>query len=413
MCAPIQFDKNELNELSIFIPKNVVVEFKGENKLRASESPMNITADEFYLIMTSISKEELFVSIKEIAAIRAPSGLENARAKKFIDLMKKYISADQIDQDPLGNVIIRIPSKRENAPKIMIVGHIDEIGATVLKIKEDGRLLFQKRGGFETRWLISKRVYIYTLQGKWVQGVVLGRTIHAMPPGEREKALPDMNSLEIFLGADSAAEIKELGIHVGAPIVFEGYTDYLNADLNKDLIISNSLDNILSLAAFLELAARIGKENPYGAEIILVAAVREEIGREGSAIIAEKIRPNVCIGIDFGTAETAKNAIDSGATLKGGPIIVWAEEQGLGVFDYNLAKQFVEAADLKSIPYQHGLMTFYGSDAGIIQKKLGIPSVLIAPPLFAGHNVPEIASLTEIYRCTDLIIAWLDYKYSR
>ena len=253
---------------------------KGGFYLSAPNSLSNITSNELYLTMTTILKEDLFDFVKEMAAIRAPSGLENARVKKFIDLMKKYVSANQIDHDSLGNVIIRIPSKLDTALKIMIVGHIDEIGATVLKIKEDGRLLFQKRGGFETRWLISKRVFIYTLQGKWVQGVVLGRTIHAMPPGEREKALPDMNSLEIFLGADSAAEIKELGIHVGAPIVFEGYTDYLNADLNKDLIISNSLDNILSLAAFLVLAARIGKENPYGVELVLVAAVREEIGRE-------------------------------------------------------------------------------------------------------------------------------------
>ena len=57
--------------------------------------------------------------------------------------------------------------------------------------------------------------------------------------------------------------------------------------------------------------------------------------------------------------------------------------------------------------YQNGVFMYYGSDAGVIQSNLGVPSLLIAPPMLAGHNVPEVIALSEIYHCVDLLDAWL------
>jgi putative aminopeptidase FrvX len=362
--------------------------------------------------------DQLLGYLKELAEIRAPSGLEAARASLFRKQISEFVNPEYITNDAYGNIVIRIPSGGStdaNSKKIMFVGHLDEIGGTVQKILPNGRILFQKRGGFESRWLISQTVQILALSGIYHTGVIMGRTVHAIPEDLRGKPVPPVHELEIYIGAETADAVLKAGIHVGAPIVFGGGTKLLNPAIDPDLVVSNSLDDLAAMLIFLEFADRIkanALKNPFPVEIILVAATREEIGREGSLLAAREIKPSVCIGIDFGTVEPAKGAIDCGSTLKGGPMIVWTESSGRGVFDYNLAKEFTQAGTQAKLPFQHGVMEFYGSDAGIIQSQLGIPSILIAPPLSMGHNVPEIMALSEIGKTVDLIWAWLSQNYA-
>jgi endoglucanase len=369
--------------------------------------------------MNELRQNALVKYLTELAQIRAPSGLEEKRALHFMAQMKQFLPNNVITQDRIGNVIIRIsgepPDSQHSIKKIMLVGHLDEIGATVQKILPNGRILLQKRGGIEPRWLVSEKVNILALDGNYEQGIVLGRTIHAIPPETRTKPLPNINELEVYLGANSAKEIEEAGIHVGAPVVFGGETSLLNPNIDPDLIMSNSLDDLAAMLVMLEIAARLREKKftiPKGIELFLVAATREEIGREGSLIAARQIQPDYCIGIDFGTIDDSTGSIGCGGSLKGGPMIVWTESQGSGVFHYPLAKSFVDAATQEELPFQHGVMEYYGSDAGIIQKELGIPSILIAPPLMMGHNVPEIMSLGEIGKCADLILAWIRHDFT-
>ena len=361
-----------------------------------------------------LTKDDHFDIIKELAAIRAPAGLEDKRAEKFIELAKKYIPDINVIKDKRGNAIIKIKSSLEGEKdypheKIAIFGHLDEIGATVARLNPEGTLSIQKRGGIEARHFLAKRVQIYTLNDRWVNGVVMGRTIHAVPAENRESKA-QLENLQIFVGAADKKDLENMGIHVGAPVVFTGYTEYLNESINKDIVISNSLDNIGSLAIIIDLAAKLNN-HPLNAEIVLVATVREEVGREGALHFARDYKPNIAIAIDFGVVEKGPNTYDCGGALNQGPFIVWTESSGREIFDYKLTREFVKVAEDKLIQFQHGVFEHYGSDSGLIQKELGIPSVLIAFPMLMGHNVPEIMALSEIEKASRLIHAWIDYKY--
>jgi putative aminopeptidase FrvX len=366
---------------------------------------------------------DLYSFIQDLAKIHAPSGLEEARAQCFINYMKQFIVEDWLSRDNLGNVIIKIPPSSTSStlkgktnsankiPRILLIAHLDEIGGTIYKIQKNGRLLFTKRGGYEVRWLISHQVQILTLKGDWINGIILGRTPHAIPSEARTKVAPNVQELEIYIGAESDEQAKKIGIHSGAPFVFENKTMYLNPLLDPDLVVSNSFDDIVGLGVLFNLAARFGQQNPFQAEIILAGVVREEIGREGSLLLGRSLSPDLCIGLDFAVIESDKSAIDCGGQLKGGPMVVWVEAEGRGVFDYNLAKEFVQIAENEKIPYQNGVFEFYGSDAGILQKELGIKSVLIGIPLLAGHNNYEIIALGEIGKAADLIWKWFNHGY--
>lgn len=372
--------------------------------------------------MNKLSFETLFKLIKELAAIRAPSGLEEARIQHFIQQINSLIPSTWINRDKLGNVIITIPAKSKSSkdasptlqvPRIAIVAHLDEIGGTVYKIQKNGRIFFTKRGGYESRWLISKQISILTLDGDWINGIILGRTTHAIPPEARNKSAPNVQELEIFIGAESEEEVIKAGIHVGAPVVFENKTEYLNPKIDPELVISNSFDDIVGLCVLLELAARFEKSNPFNVELVLAAVVREEIGREGAIYLGRNLHPDICIGVDFGVIESDKNGLDCGGQLKKGPMITWAEAEGRGIFDYNLVRDMVLTAQNANLPFQQGVFEYYGSDAGILQKEFGIPSVLIGIPMLAGHNNLELIALSEIGKAADLIWTWLEKKYHK
>ncbi len=359
-----------------------------------------------------ISSEEIYKYIKILAAERAPSGIEANRAMKFIDILKENnIPENIIKTDNIGNVTLEFSPKtlsKSKIPHIMIIGHLDEIGATVYKIMKNGRLLLQSRGGIENRWLISRGESILTMKGNWINGIILGRTIHAIPPSAREKKIPKIHELEVFVGVDNAEDAINQGIHVGSPVVFEGYTKYLNSEIDKDIILSNSLDNIISLMVLLDIAKYLSNlNNNNNIKITLLAAVREEIGCEGSLKVASELRPDLTVSVDFGVVESDKDSINSNCKFKGGPIVVWADFNGRNVYDYNLAKEFSNIAEQEKIPIQHGVFHYYGSDSGKIQQTLGIPSILLAVPMLAGHNIPEVVSIAEIQKCTNLLIKWI------
>jgi endoglucanase len=380
------------------IPANP--EKEGEQKIRRSNRSVKLILHE----------------IETLAAQRAPAGLEHARGMTWQKICEGYCSPTQISQDSLGNVIIRIPPvesfKEKDSPlRILLMAHLDEIGGNIYKIQKNGRLLFNKRGGFEARWLISRRVEILALNGTWIKGIILGRTVHAIPPEARNKPGPSVEELEIFIGADTEEQVIKAGIHIGAPVVFENYTSLLSPEIDPDLIISNSFDDLVGICVLTELLARFQQGNPFQAEIIITGVVREEIGSEGAIFVGNNLHPTHCIGIDFGVVESDKVALDCGGRLKGGPMIVWAESQGRGVFDYEIGKTMVSAAEAAHLPYQHAVFAFYGSDAGRIQAHYGIPSILIGVPLLNGHNNAEIIALSEIGKAADLIWAWLGQQF--
>jgi len=72
------------------------------------------------------------------------SGREDEVRGLMRKLLKRYV--DEVKEDKLGNVI-GIKEGVKNAPKVMLAGHMDEIGLMVKTISKEGYLQFAKMGG--------------------------------------------------------------------------------------------------------------------------------------------------------------------------------------------------------------------------------------------------------------------------
>ena len=196
-----------------------------------------------------MEKKDILRIIKELSSKRAPSGLEKERGKIFKKEIENLFKKNNLSvgKDELGNYFIKLKGTSPKQ-KIAILAHMDEIGGTIRKIKKNGKMEFSKRGGYEGRWLVSKKVQILNSNDDWINGIICGRSAHSTPEKLRISEKIDPLELEIYCGAKDAEETRDkYKIHVGSPLVFHGNLGLLNPKYNDNIIAGYSIDNLAAL----------------------------------------------------------------------------------------------------------------------------------------------------------------------
>lgn len=151
--------------------------------------------------------DQTLTMLKELTDANGIPG--NERAPR--EVMRKYIEpyADEIETDNLGSLIAKKVGDA-NGPKIMVAGHLDEIGFMVTQIDDKGFVKFQTVGGWWSHVMLSQRVTITTRKGEEIIGVIGSKPPHILSADQRKKVV-DMKELFIDIGATSKEEAQGWG----------------------------------------------------------------------------------------------------------------------------------------------------------------------------------------------------------
>ncbi|HSJ33099.1 MAG TPA: M42 family metallopeptidase [Longimicrobiales bacterium] len=335
--------------------------------------------------------------LKKLLDTPAPSGFETAAAALWREEAKKF--AASVDGDVSGNSIAIV--NPDGSPRVMLAGHIDEIGVMITHIDDDGFLYFEGIGGWDPQVLVGQRIRLLTRAGD-VVGVIGKKPIHLMKGDEKDK-VSKIEDLWIDIGAKDRDAATKGGVRVGDP----GVIDAQLVELGDDLIASRSIDNRIGAFVVLE-ALRILAKKKSKAMVAAVATTQEEIGYAGGGArtSAYTVNPHIAIVVDVTFASDApgieKKAVGE-HKLGSGPVITRGSATNA-----RLVERLAEIAEQEKIPFSLTAAPRYtATDADAIYlSRHGVATAVLSVPNRYMHSPNEIVSVSDLEATARLIASF-------
>ncbi|SCZ01283.1 M42 family metallopeptidase [Alkaliphilus peptidifermentans] len=323
--------------------------------------------------------------LKNMCSIYSPSGNETAIRDFIVNEIKDYV--DEIKIDPLGNLIAR---KKGPGKKIMLAGHMDQIGLMVTFIDENGFLRFTNVGGLAPAITLSQRV-------------IFENGIIGVIGSEKLESIKDLNldKLYIDIGASSQKEAEEM-VSIGDVCVY-----YSEPIIDDKKVVSQALDDRIGCFIMIEaLKALKDSEN----DLYFVFTVQEEVGIRGAKTSAYTINPDFGIAIDVTTTGDTPNAKKMAVKLGNGPAIKVKDNS---ILCHPVVKNtMIKRAKENDIKYQLEVLELGGTDSGAIHlTRSGIPAGVISIPTRYIHSNCEMCYLSDITGAIELTVKLVESEF--
>jgi len=336
-------------------------------------------------------RKEQRAFLKRLLEEMSPSGYEDRARRVWMERVKD--AADEVQVDVMGNAIASVnPS---GAPRLVIAGHIDEIGVIVKHIDDKGFVRFGGIGGWDVQNLVGQRVRLMGRNGD-VFGVIGRVPIHLMD--EKERRVPKIHELHIDIGVKSRKEAEKL-LRIGdAGVIDAGF-----CELQGGRCAGRGCDDRLGAYVAAEVARELAKRKGLKAAVFCVATVQEEVGLRGARTAAWGIEPDVGIAVDV-TFATDQPGVQPGRVssvkLGGGPVLCRGANINPKVFQ--LLEKAAKKAKVKVQydAYPGGT----GTDANVIQlTRAGVATGLVSIPLRYMHSPIEVFDTADVDGCVRLL----------
>ena len=329
--------------------------------------------------------------LKEISLLPGVPGQE----KLVRNYIKKQVekSVDEVVVDNLGSLIA---IKKNQGPKVMIAGHMDEVGLLVTQITKDGFVKFQTLGGWFSQVMLAQVWDIHTPKGI-ISGVTGVKPPHIIPVDKRKEAIP-IESMYLDLGVHSKEEAMNLGVIPGQMITPR--SEFMVLGSGKHLL-SKAWDNRIGSAVVMEVLKRLD-QTPN--QLFGTFTVQEEVGLRGAKTSSYVVHPEIAIAVDTGLANDVPEGDSEQQSLGKGPQIL-LYDAGL-VPNQALRRFVIEVAKAEGIPYQEAFITGGRTDAGNMHLAHdGALGLSIGIPTRYMHSHTSIIHYDDYENTVKLILA--------
>jgi len=337
-------------------------------------------------------------TLHELLAARGPSGYERAPAQVWTAAASEFA---EVSTDVVGTPVALVPARAgggDPARRLLVMGHIDEIGLIVTYIDDEGFLWFRPVGGWDAQILVGQRLVIDTREGP-LTGVVGKKPIHLLREDDR-KRVPEIRELHIDIGARDAEDARRR-VRVGDVAVIDAQP----VELPNGRLTSRALDNRLGCYVALQAARLVAQAGGSRWELAAAAAAQEETTFGGSRTSAFALAPDAAIVVDVTHAtdapgievkESGKHELGSGPVLSRGSTL-----------NQTLFELLFETAQRERIPFTiEASARATGTDADAVHiSRSGVPTALVSIPLRYMHSPVELVQLDDVQACARLIAA--------
>lgn len=335
--------------------------------------------------------------LQELTEVNGVPGFESRVAAIMRDRLEGIA---ECCTDNLGSLVARLDGASDR-PRVMLAGHMDEIGFMVKLVTEDGYVQFATLGGWWDQVLLAQRVVIETSKGP-VTGIIGSKPPHLLPEEERKKVL-ERKKMFIDVGAKDREEATEVfGIRPGDPIVPWSPFEVMK---NEDRLLAKAFDDRVGVALAIEtLEALEGKDHPN--TLFAVGTVQEEVGLRGAETAADVVCPDVALILETGIAGDVPGISDDESNLKlGGGVGIYVLE-GSAIPNLRLRDLAIDLCEEKDLDYQLTVLERGGTDAGRIHlHDAGVPSLALGVPTRHIHTHAGIISIADYETTLKLIVA--------
>ena len=313
----------------------------------------------------------------------------------FVDEMEE---CGELSTDRSGSVFCTLEGE---GPRVIIAGHMDEVGFLVQNITPDGFIQFLGLGGWWEHVILAQRVEIRTRSGEKVIGVVGSKPPHFLPEAQRRQ-LMSIDQMHIDIGATSRLEAEqEFGVSVGDPIApWSPFTPLQR----EDWFMAKAFDNRVGMAGTIQ-AGKVLASAIRPNKIILAGTVQEEVGLRGARTAAIHAKPDVAIILEGPPADDTPgfSRAEAQGRLGGGVQIRLFDPSA--IMNPRLTELAIRTAKEEGIPHQVTVRRSGGTDAGSFHLAAeGVPSVVLGVPARYIHSHNSVIDVNDYLHMVSLAV---------
>ena len=327
-----------------------------------------------------------------LCALSGPSGFEEKVTRAAEDLLRPLV--DEVYTTRLGSVVGVRRCGRENAHKLLLDAHLDEIGFIVTG-HDEGFLRFAPLGGVDPRMLPDREVVVLT--DPPIHGVVACLPPHVQTAEDMDKSLPIK---DLFIDVGLSQEEAERRIPIGTPASYRGGCSLLG----EELLSGKALDDRAGFAVLLDVLERLrGKE--LNVDLYVLGSTQEETHSSGAVTAADEIAPRMCVAVDVTHGDSPDASKNETFKLGGGPVISVGPNCAR-----SLSGRLKELAAELDMPVQIEVMSgSSGTNAWPIQvSREGVATAVVSIPERYMHTPVEVVNQTDLENTAALLAAFVE-----
>lgn len=326
--------------------------------------------------------EKIRAILKRLCYLCTVSGQEKKCKAELFEIAGEYF--DKAYEDGFGNFVFVKKSGKENAKKLLIDAHFDEVGFMVSEVK-DNFLSVVPIGGIDTRVLGATGVVVHGEEP--FEAIFTSTPPHLL---DNDKAVPKMDSIYVdTLGSKISCKVGDV----------VSYAPHFTPLLN-DRVSAKSLDDKACACAIFDMVSRVDRDK-LEYDLYVVISAQEETGKSGARLVTYEIEPDIAVVTDVFFARG--EGIDDTESV----------EMGKGAYidisactSISLTRKICDMLDKKGIACQvvcEPSRTYTNAEAVSITGR-GVSTVLLGVAIDGMHSPSEIVSLMDIKSLSDILL---------